>query len=606
MVEFKKAFQALSGQKPLRDSRSEIETIKSRAGIVDIISEYVVLKKAGRNFVGLCPFHKEKTPSFSVNAEKQIFYCFGCGAGGDVFEFLIRLNNMSFPEALSHLAEKTGVALQERHPGQPRAEKTLREEVKRINRLAEKKFTKNLSSNSGRSAREYLRKRGIQDATVSAFQLGLALNGWRHLRDYFEQEKISLPLVEKAGLIIRSEKGDFYDRFRGRLIFPIEDISGEVVAFGGRAAGDEKPKYLNSPESPVYIKGRNLYALNRAKEEIRKQGYVILVEGYFDVLSLWNAGICNVVAALGTALTREHLDLLRRFTTNIVAIFDPDEGGRSALERSLTLFLEEKFHARVVILPDNLDPDDYIKKYGNEAMVKLIMASQSLVDYYIENVIGSKRGFEEDFNAVREAVPFIARIEDPVQKNLFIKRVAEKLNIDQGLLKSEIAKLSSNRRAPSEPIRKAEDKQNSKATDPVEMTLIRLITEFPQVTRADFDEQIFNYFQNPVLQRLGRELSAAIRSGSDFLLSDFLNGIENESLRDKLLRWAVSESPFEGVAIETLFKDTTEKVKIEWFKAQKKALSIAAKQAQEKGDTERLNRIAFEKNQLLKKEKQSL
>lgn len=367
----------------MSDSRSEIEEIKLRAGIVDIISEYVTLKKAGRNFVGLCPFHDEKTPSFSVNPEKQIFYCFGCGKGGDVFEFIRDINNMTFPEALSHLAEKTGVTLRERRLQQDGPERKLREDLKKINRLAEDHFAENLMSDAGRSAREYLRRRGMHAATVKEFRLGLALNAWRNLRDRFEKQKIDLSLAEKAGLIIRGEKGDFYDRFRGRLIFPIENVAGEVVAFGGRGLGDEKPKYLNSPESPVYTKGKNLYSLNRAKDEIRKKGYAVLVEGYFDVLSLWNAGIRNAVAALGTALTREHLDLLRRFTTEIVAIFDADEGGRSALERSLALFLEAKFHARVVILPDNLDPDDYIKKHGPKDLENLITNSRSLVDYYI-------------------------------------------------------------------------------------------------------------------------------------------------------------------------------------------------------------------------------
>ncbi len=591
----------------MRDSRSDIDTIKSRANIVDIVSEYVALKKTGRNFSGLCPFHKEKTPSFSVNAEKQIFYCFGCGAGGDVFEFLTRINNMSFPEALSFLADKMGVVLQEKPRGPSGPEKSLREDIKKINKMAGDYFAANLHGSPGKSARAYLQKRGIREQTVREFHLGLSLSGWRNLRDFFEAKHVALPLVEKAGLIIKGDKGDFYDRFRGRLIFPIADLTGDVIAFGGRAAGDEKPKYLNSPESPVYTKGKNLYAMHRAKDAIREKGYAILVEGYFDVLSLWNAGFKNTVAALGTALTRDHLDLLRRFTHTVIAIFDPDEAGRHALERSLTLFLEEKFHARVVIVPDNLDPDDYIKTHGAQAMEKLIEGSQSMVDYYIDHVIGSKRSFEADLDAVRGAVPFIGRIEDPVQKDLFTKRVAEKLNIDQSLLKSEIARAASGKSGQTAPIKELTAKPESRLPHPVETTMLRLIVEYPDFQIRGLHRDVFEYFQNPELKQWGYDLQRNILERGQFILSDFLTGIENETLRSMLLQWTVAErSPFEGTTVERLYCDTAEKIKNDWFKARKKALTAETKEAERVGDAERLNKIALEKIRLLQKEKESL
>ena len=590
----------------MRDSRSDIETIKSRANIVDIISEYVALKKTGRNFSGLCPFHKEKTPSFSVNAEKQIFYCFGCGAGGDVFEFLTRMNNMSFPEALSFLADKTGVVLQEKPPGPAGPEKSLREDIKKINKMAGDYFTANLQGTPGRSARAYLQKRGVREETVRDFHLGLSLTGWRNLRDYFAAKRVSLPLVEKAGLVIKGEKGDHYDRFRGRLIFPISNLTGDIIAFGGRAAGDEKPKYLNSPESPVYTKGKNLYGLFQAKDEIRQKGFVILVEGYFDVLSLWNAGFHNVVAALGTALTREHLDLLRRFTNTIVAIFDPDEAGRSALERSLTLFLEEKFHARAVIVPDNLDPDDYIKAHGAEAMEKLIEGSQSMVDYYIDNVIGSRRGFEADLDAVRAAVPFISRIEDPVQKNLFTKRVAEKLNIDQSLLRSEITRVVSGKPRQAAAVTQSVARPDTRQSNRVELTMLRLIAEYPDFQVRGLHRDVIAYFQSPELQQLGHDLQRRILEGGAVKLSDLLTGIANEALRNRLLQWTVAENPFEDTTVESLYRDTAEKIKRDWFKAKQRALTLEQKRAESTGDTQRAIQIALEKDQLRKKEKESL
>ncbi len=594
----------------MKDFRSEIEEVKSKAGIVEVVSEYVALRKAGRNFVGLCPFHKEKTPSFSVNAEKQIFYCFGCGAGGDVFEFLIKINNMSFQEALTHLADKTGVVLREKNTEHSGAEKKLRDEINRINRLAGEYFARNLAAESGKRAREYLRKRGISDSTVNDFHLGLALNGWRHLRDYFEKSGVPLPLVEKAGLIIRGEKGDFYDRFRGRLIFPIESVTGDTIAFGGRGAGDEKPKYLNSPESPVYTKGRNLYALNRARDDIRRKDAIIIVEGYFDALSLWNAGVRNVAATLGTALTREHLGLIRRFTSNIVAIFDPDEGGRTALERALSLFLEENFNARAVILPENLDPDEYVKKYGAGALESLIAGSQSLVDYYIESVIGSKGGFEAAQATMSKAIPFLSRIEDPRQRNLFVKRVSELLNVEEGLLRAEVEQAISGRGkrpdsgqagiGPAETGERRPSRADQNIPpDPVEMTLIRLLAEHPDRIPADFDQGIFDCFLDPELKRLGRELAGNGRKEPD--LSGLLKHVENKAVREKILQWSVSqESPFGAELIGQVLADTVEKIRMKWTKVRIGALRRDLRKAQEKGDAELWKRILVEIEQLRK------
>ncbi|MGZ3596708.1 MAG: DNA primase, partial [Syntrophales bacterium] len=326
----------------------KIEEVKRRADIVDLVSEYVTLKKGGKNFLGLCPFHKEKTPSFTVNRDKQIFYCFGCGEGGNVLTFLMKMSEMSFPEAVRHLAGKTGVIIPERIlTRQEKESSSVRNEVSHINKMAAAYFAKNLFSQAGKEARDYLRKRGIQDDVIKEFGLGYALDGWRHLRDYFEKASISLKLVEQSGLVIPKANGggSFYDRFRGRLIFPIEDVGGSVIAFGGRIIGSGEPKYLNTSESPVYIKGRNLYGLNRTKEDIRKKGYAILVEGYFDLITLWASGVRNVIATLGTALTREHVDLMRRYTSHVAVVFDPDEAGKKALTRSIELFLSGNMHA---------------------------------------------------------------------------------------------------------------------------------------------------------------------------------------------------------------------------------------------------------------------
>ena len=420
---------------------SKIEEIKSRIDIVELASEYLTLKKAGRNFTGLCPFHQEKTPSFTVNREKQIFYCFGCGEGGNAITLLMKIANMTFPEAVKALAEKTGVVLPLRSANRDGSQKdSLREEITNLNLRAAQQFSRNLNSAAGKAAREYLQSRGISDDTIKQFRVGFAPDTWRSLTDYIEGSGSSLKLAEQAGLIVSGKEGSFYDRFRGRLIFPIENVFGEIVAFGGRVMEKGEPKYLNSPESPVYIKGKNLYGLNKAKEEIRKNGFALIVEGYFDLISLWNAGIGNVVATLGTALTREHLELLRRYTVSVVALFDPDEAGKKALDRSLELFLSMNMHARALILPEGCDPDDYVKKYGKEKLIELIDLAPAISDYYIEKVLGNGKTFEENRDLVKTAMEFISKIGDErervIEKNLFIKRVAEKLGIDQELLKT--------------------------------------------------------------------------------------------------------------------------------------------------------------------------
>ncbi|MBU4074519.1 MAG: DNA primase, partial [Proteobacteria bacterium] len=402
----------------------KIEEIRRRADIVSLIGGYVTLRKAGKNFLGLCPFHREKTPSFTVSPEKQMFYCFGCSEGGDAVSFLMKLNQLTFPEAVRHLAGKAGVVIPERTVSHEEKERrTLREQIRQTNEIAAGFFADALRSPAGEGAREYLRKRGIGEEAVSTFRLGLAPDGWRHLLDFLGKKGISPQLAEKAGLIVpragQQDRG-YYDRFRGRLMIPIEDVDGHVIAFGGRVMGAGEPKYVNSPESAVYTKGNNLYGLARTREAIRERGFAILIEGYFDLISLWNAGITNVAATLGTALTRSQIDLIRRYTTHVAAVFDSDEAGRKALARSLELFLAGNIHARAVILPDGYDPDDFVRTRGREEMEGLVTRALPMVDYYIEEILGGRGTLEEDRDKLREAVSFICRIEDAIARNLFV------------------------------------------------------------------------------------------------------------------------------------------------------------------------------------------
>ena len=579
--------------------QEKIGEIKSRVSVVDLISEYVPLKKAGRNFVGLCPFHKEKTPSFSVNPEKQIFYCFGCGEGGDIFAFLMKLNGMSFAESARHLANKAGVSLPARSmSGAEKAEVTEREKVGRINAMAAEYFSTQLSSESGRPARDYLDARKMGDAIVEGFRLGYAPEGWNNLTSYLAAKKVPLGLAEKTGLVISRDKSGYYDRFRGRLIFPIEDLSGRVVAFGGRSIGSDTPKYLNSPESPVYTKGRVLYGMSRSKDAIRERDYAVLVEGYIDLLSLWNAGFKNVVATLGTALTREQVELIRRFTRNVAVIFDPDEAGRHAVERSLKLFLEENMHARVVVLPDGYDPDDYVKKYGAEPLKEIISRAPTMVDYYIDTIMGGGATLEDTLDTSREAVSFIRGITDPVERNLFIKRVSERLGIDQKLLKDRVEKVSPpDRRVAAHPPSQG---KKMETVDMVELHLIYMMIEYPEKIPVAVEEGILDCFGSEELKKLGQTLTGA-RSNVNVLISD----LEEGPVKKRLLQ-LMMERPFsDGEIVDRAFNDNIRQIRNKWYKGRRALLTRELIRAKHAGDRDLSESLLRDRDRLLREERGS-
>ncbi|MBN2567845.1 MAG: DNA primase [Deltaproteobacteria bacterium] len=581
--------------------REKIEEIKDRANIVDIISEYVTLKKAGRNFVGLCPFHREKAPSFTVNQEKQIFYCFGCQEGGNLFSFLMKINSMSFAEAVRHMAGKLGIRIPQEVNGR-RGEATEREKINRINRMAAEFFSQNLSSPAAKIARKYLAKRGMADSVIEKFRLGYSQDGWRYLKDFFESKKVPLNLVEKAGLIISKDSGQFYDRFRGRLMFPIEDVNGAVIAFGGRELGNGEPKYLNSPESPVYTKGNNLYGLSLTKDDIRKKDYVIIVEGYFDLLALWGAGITNVVATLGTALTRRQIGLIGRFTRNVIAIFDPDEGGKHAVERSLPLFLEEEIHVKVGMLPEGNDPADYVIKHGEKGIADITSRAMSMVDYYIEEVMAKRGYLEDNIDSVGKSLSFISHISDPIQRNLFIKRVSEKIGIDQSLLKTETGKVLARSQHVSLQSARREEKTMARP-DKVEMALVHLLLLYPEKISMFKDDGFLEYFTDQEIKGLVGTLMESFKNGVTRKSADLVGDMEDCPLKNSMLKLLIEPSPFDDAVANRALADTVQKLRDNWYRERRKALQRKLIKAQEEGDQGLKNRLLLETKQLLQEEK---
>jgi DNA primase len=418
-----------------------IDQIKNTASIVDIASQYTTLRRRGKKHLGLCPFHSEKTPSFTVDEDKQLFHCFGCNTGGDLFTLVMEKENLSFPEALRFLAEKYNITLPEKRKFSPQMAK-LEEKLYKISEDSLAFFRKNLfNTEEGKKAHEYLRKRGISEETIQNLKIGYSLNSWDSLLNFFQRKNIPPNLLEKAGLILRrTNKEGHYDRFRGRIIFPIFTPTGKVVAFGGRTIIDQEPKYLNSPDTPIYTKGKLLYGWNLTKDAIREKREIILVEGYTDFLALLQAGIPNAAASLGTSLTIEQVVQASRFESRVIVSYDADAAGIKAALRAISLCFEQGVEIRVLTLPKGYDPDTYIRKYGPEEFINKIQEStpglKFLLDSYVQ---GRKLESPEQKNKVaRYIVSEIVKIPDTIIQSEYLKQTSEELSIDEGVLRSLI------------------------------------------------------------------------------------------------------------------------------------------------------------------------
>ncbi|MBK7551570.1 MAG: toprim domain-containing protein [Syntrophaceae bacterium] len=444
------------------------------------------------------------------------------------------------------------------------------------------------------------RKKGIRPAVVDAFRLGYAPEGWRALRDHLQRERIALKHAEQAGLLVPRGDGDAYDRFRGRLMFPIEDIHGNVIAFGGRIIGEGEPKYLNSPESALYVKGRHLYGLSRAKNAIRKDETLIIVEGYFDLLALWNAGVANAAATLGTALTREQVDLIRRYTASVAVTFDTDAGGKSALERSMSLFLERGMKARAVVLPDGKDPDEFVSRHGKDAFLDEIRRARPLVDYYIDEVIGTGRNIDERRDALKAALPFIAGIAEPAERGQFMRRVAERLGVDEGLLRQEVTRIVAPQRSPSAlPSRPA-----TGIVDPVELSLIRMMIENPERAREIERGNVLACFTSDALKSLGESVVEHSRRARPVRLAEFIDRVQDKTIREKLLESSLSAGSPDEARRNRIFGDTVRRIRQRWYREKQRDLRVRLLRAQEAGDQDLCKRLLDEKERLRHEQKE--
>ncbi len=482
----------------MRIPESKIEEVRRASDIVDVISGYVRLKKRGKNFLGLCPFHTEKTPSFNVSPERQMYHCFGCGVGGNVLTFVMEHEKVSFVEAVRTLAERAGILLPEE--GVEDKEKiTESEALYNACRSAARFFHENMMNTvEGQLALEYFRHRGFKEETIRSFGLGYSMNGWDSLLKFAQRENIPVDVMEKAGLLIKREDGSgHYDRFRGRAMFPIFSVTGRVIGFGARKLREDDPlpgKYINSPETPIYSKSRSLYGIFQAKEAIREHEYAILVEGYADLISVYQEGMKNIVASSGTALTEEQIDLIGRYARKITLVYDADSAGSKATMRGVDLIIEQGLDVRVAALPEGDDPDSFVKKNGGEAFGKLLDTAASFLDFKA-TLLKSQGLFdtpEGQAEAVRSFVETIAKMKDELKRSFYIKNLSERYGIYESALYRELEKIIGKERtrekferqreaqlqnSNSEPQAEPRPVQTLQSVPPPERDLLRLMLE---------------------------------------------------------------------------------------------------------------------------------
>ncbi|MFZ4793547.1 MAG: DNA primase [Blastocatellia bacterium] len=605
----------------MRMPRGFSDEVRRQADIVRIVSDYVSLKKKGANHWACCPFHGEKSPSFSVNGSKQFFKCFGCGKAGDVFTFVMEIEGSPFPEAVQTVAEKMGIPIPAPDNSREYEEADRRRaDLLQLNQWAAEFFELNLTgTGEGKRALEYLDRRGLTEQTRKAFRIGYAPNTWDSMGNFLRTRGASRSQIESSGLVtLKESRGEtsrnndngFYDRFRGRLMFPITDAQGRIIAFGGRIIGDGEPKYLNSPETALYTKGHNLFGLHFAKEAIRKRGYVVLVEGYLDFLVPFQAGVQNLVASLGTALTDHQVKLLGRYVRQIVVNFDPDSAGVAATRRSLEVLLTNGFKVNVLTLPENLDPDEFIGKYGAESYQKLLRTSSRFLDYIVEQAVrthdqATPSGKVETIN---EILPYLKLVSDRIEVLEYVDRIADRLRIDSKLIRNEFRKAVEARQ---ERVRE-QIAMVTLAVKPAEQTLLELILADGDVRRAVLANLTEDDYRGLRTAELFRVLIRLEEQGIEPTWRALTEELEDDDLAQNLLPRLLSESSIlesdgeEEIGTERQRKayESIHGLRCAQLAERQVALQLEINQAQRDRDDSALQQLLIRKTELAHQERE--
>lgn len=567
----------------------QIKEIKERANIVDIISNYVNLRKSGENFVGLCPFHNEKTPSFTVSEKKGVFHCFGCGAGGDVISFLTRIRNESFNDTIRYLANITGVHLETSTTDKKK------NNYYSINELLANYYHSLLFSDPvGRKAFNYLSiERGLTTKTINDYMIGYAPNKWNVVETVLKSHNIPLSMAYDIGLIVKKQNSnEYYDKFRGRIMFPIKDYRGRITAFGGRQFDGEDPKYMNSPDSDIYKKGMSLYGIDIAKQYIDKKGFVLFVEGYMDALVLHQYGFKTAVATTGTAVSIYHINAVSRYTDKIVFLFDGDEAGEKAVIRTIEIMIDSDVEGRFALLPQGFDPDTFVIKYGAEALNKLIYDAKSLFDYYVGSSIkNTDNSVPSKLKAINKVFSLLKRIQNsPVKQELYIKRLSELSGISYASIKkafntSTVSQNKSNTYTSSSKVEQ----------DKTELTILTIIIDHPEKMHILLNEHGLDWFENKnivaTIKRIKELNDKGIINIKDFIFQYVTDDNQRSIISSALL------NDLSGENIDVLYDYTINKLKKSYYVKEQKRLSAEIERLKTTGHKE-------EAYSLLKKKKE--
>jgi DNA primase len=584
-------------------SEEKISEIRDRSSILEVVSDYVSLKKAGKNYKGLCPFHSEKTPSFMVSEEKQIFHCFGCGEGGNVFTFLMKVGHFSFPQVIEELAKRYGVKLPPKELSPVHKKEMARKEpLFQINQIASEYFHDLLTrSREGEEGRRYLFERGINKEILEEYRLGYSLDRWDGLVRHLRQKKFALDMAGELGLILPKKKEGWYDTFRKRLLFPIFDLHQRVLGFGGRMIGEGQPKYINSPESTIYHKGDVLYGLHVAKRYVSEKDRVIIVEGYFDLLTLHQYGMKHSVATLGTALTTQHIRALKRYTKNLITVFDADQAGIQATLRSLPLFLEEEVMGKMIALPKGEDPDGFLRKGRLEEFEKRAAKAVPLLDFFFERLMETYdvKSIEGKVKIAEEGVALVGKIRDRIRRDFYMKALAERLDLQESFLYEMVRSSARGGHKVEEELKKRIDEKSFPKSEEM---VIRLMVHLPELIPAISEGGIVKEFQSPMLQRIAEGMENLYQKKGRLDLAEILEYV-GEDLKRRLCEFVFQESGLVKGQGERILKDCIRKIREERLRRDKVELLRRIKEAERENRGKMLETLLLEHEELVRRER---
>lgn len=582
--------------------REVIDQIRERVNLVRIIEEAVPLKKSGRNFLGLCPFHQEKTPSFTVSETKQLYHCFGCGEGGTAITFLMKFHRLNFPEALDRLASIAGIDLKP-YKGNSKDTKRHQEQRQRvldcISYARDRYHQAFLHSDMAKEARGYVAKRGVRSDTIQRIQIGFAPESWDSLARAMERDGISLKNAEIAGLI-KSKKstGGYFDIFRSRIMFPIQNEKGQTVGFGGRILGEESPKYLNSPQTLVFDKSRLLFGLFEAQEVARKKNLLVVVEGYFDQIALFENGVEYCVATLGTSLSDSHARLLKRYVDEVILVFDGDIAGRNASIRSMKPLLSQGLHARVVFLPQGLDPDSFIRKQGEKAFLKELSQAESLLNYFIREHFQNEEDVSKKAQAIEELSELIKKTENIYLREAFLEDIHQKTGLDKSVLKGK--KVRHFLRVEQKEGVVSQKKSSQPQLSMEELTLLRLAAEVPEAKDRMEREGVLSLFSS--FKRI-EQVKSWLTSVSELKnesgqASALVEAWEEEQTRSELAKIFLDSALDYVQSWNKIWKDCVKKLR----NRRVKELAQAVARAETAGDVDQVQKLSLEVQELKRME----